>query len=192
MPANNKPIDKTKKSNKRCVNCVHWKGEYLPNKLYDTAMRPCARTGIGKYYYNLCKGFEWNPGKRYVMSPQETVENMVARYNNQASKYTYPLPSDADILTAMYKYFYNGSFGRESAWARVATERLKELIEQVSVKDNKIKALTAYIRNRGVCNGCIELHGDPGASCPKLRQCIEEGLYEFDMSQGVSIYSDNK
>ena len=61
-----KPIDKSKKSNKRCQNCKNWKGDYIPNKLYLTAKRPCLISGDGKYYYQCCKQFGWNEEKAYL------------------------------------------------------------------------------------------------------------------------------
>lgn len=61
-----KPIDKSKRSNRRCQNCRSWKGDYIPNKLYLTAQRPCVITGNGKYYYNCCKAFGWNDEKTYL------------------------------------------------------------------------------------------------------------------------------
>ena len=60
------PIDKSKKSNRRCQNCRSWKGDYIPNNLYPTAQRPCIISGIGKYYYNCCKKFGWSDEKTYL------------------------------------------------------------------------------------------------------------------------------
>lgn len=67
---NTKPIDKSKKSNKRCQNCRNWKGDYIPNELYLTARRPCLISGDGKYYYQCCKQFEWDDEKTYLDEPR--------------------------------------------------------------------------------------------------------------------------
>ena len=45
------PIDKSKKSNRRCWNCEHYAS--------------CKLTGQSKRYWNCCKNFEWNPEKEY-------------------------------------------------------------------------------------------------------------------------------
>lgn len=44
-----KPIDKTKKSNMKCGNCSHW-----------NAYGMCDLTEETKNYWNRCKEFEWN------------------------------------------------------------------------------------------------------------------------------------
>ena len=75
-----RPIDKSKKSNRRCVNCAHYK-ECSDNKYHN----PCARMTIcgGKLsshakllychtahkaidYWNCCKNFLWAPDKTYT------------------------------------------------------------------------------------------------------------------------------
>jgi len=61
-----KPIDKSKKSNKRCQNCQNWTGEYAPCELWLSAMRSCSISGTNKYYYQCCKQFGWNEEKTYV------------------------------------------------------------------------------------------------------------------------------
>lgn len=50
---NKKPIDKTKKSNIKCVNCENWyKSKNIPDPF-------CLLTGDNKNYWNRCKQFEW-------------------------------------------------------------------------------------------------------------------------------------
>ena len=65
----NRPIDRTKKSNRRCGNCKFWKdvgrkdrGEYRP-KCFNKSTRyyDCRRD-----YYNICKCFEWSEDKTYL------------------------------------------------------------------------------------------------------------------------------
>ena len=58
-----KPIDKSKKSNRRCVNCEFWPtyaGVRLDSKPFcKTGNRTCE-------YWNHCSQFKWNPNKRYL------------------------------------------------------------------------------------------------------------------------------
>lgn len=58
MP-NNRPVDKTKKSNIKCEHCKHW----------DEPMSDCKLTNKFKWYYNRCKQFEW--GEKYKGEKQE-------------------------------------------------------------------------------------------------------------------------
>lgn len=75
-----KPIDKSKKSNRRCVNCVHWKecssykdSPYKPKFRFGkygeriTPEKICPVAG-GKEinYWNCCQHFEWDPEKPYT------------------------------------------------------------------------------------------------------------------------------
>lgn len=67
-----KPIDKTKPSNKRCVNCTHYPNRQ-PNPTYNG--RPGWHTGAEDIcptannkpinYWNCCSQFDWNPDKIY-------------------------------------------------------------------------------------------------------------------------------
>lgn len=61
-----KPIDQTKKSNRRCVNCEH----YPHNSTYytgrDVINHPCQVSGKQVEYWNCCKLFEWTTKKTYV------------------------------------------------------------------------------------------------------------------------------
>ena len=56
-----KPIDKSKKSNRRCWNCAHY--GYANGDKYLNVF--CMLTGKSKEYWNCCKNFEWNPEKEY-------------------------------------------------------------------------------------------------------------------------------
>lgn len=60
-----KPIDKTKKSNRRCVNCEHYphKGTYYTNR--DVIEHPCEVSGKRVDYWCCCKEFEWSRDKVY-------------------------------------------------------------------------------------------------------------------------------
>lgn len=51
-----KPIDKTKKSNRRCANCKHW-----PDYYHD-----CPILRKRRAYYHCCPYFEWDTRKQYV------------------------------------------------------------------------------------------------------------------------------
>lgn len=46
---NNKPVDKTKKSNIKCEHCQHW----------DRITGICSSQNATKNYWNRCKQFEW-------------------------------------------------------------------------------------------------------------------------------------
>ena len=46
---NNKPVDRTKKSNIKCEHCKHWFKKW----------GLCTLTIEYKNYWNLCKEFEW-------------------------------------------------------------------------------------------------------------------------------------
>lgn len=64
-----KPIDKTKKSNRRCVNCEHYPSDktvYIETK--------CKETGRQINYWNCCKLFCWSTRKPYAEPPKEVSE----------------------------------------------------------------------------------------------------------------------
>ena len=55
---NKRPIDRTKKSNIKCVNCEYWAKENdLENNGKEVTY--CVLTGKDKHYWNRCKQFEW-------------------------------------------------------------------------------------------------------------------------------------
>ena len=56
-----KPIDKTKKSNRRCINCEHF-----PMRTSCYKPRHCDLADRDIEYWNCCKAFEWAKSKRYV------------------------------------------------------------------------------------------------------------------------------
>ena len=70
-----KPIDRSKASNRRCVNCVHWKdatpaktGMAWDNHTQGIVVRDriCSETGEGVNYWNCCRRFERDPEKEYT------------------------------------------------------------------------------------------------------------------------------
>lgn len=70
-----KPIDRSKSSNRRCVNCIHWKasdpektGLVWKNHFPGAVVREriCLETGEGINYWNCCRRFEWDPDKEYT------------------------------------------------------------------------------------------------------------------------------
>lgn len=69
-----RPIDKSKKSNRRCVNCVHWgdKAEKGINQRWEK-LYFCNVPKNGKKidYWNCCSCFEWNPNKNYVKEEKQ-------------------------------------------------------------------------------------------------------------------------
>jgi len=50
---NNKPVNRTKKSNIKCEHYKHW----------DRKLHMCALTNEDKNYWNRCKRFEWTEGE---------------------------------------------------------------------------------------------------------------------------------
>lgn len=64
---NRKPIDKTKRSNRRCVNCIHYKKcQKQPILSYWDRSLFCPVSGKRIEYWNVCKNFKWNPEKEYL------------------------------------------------------------------------------------------------------------------------------
>lgn len=67
-----KPIDKTKKSNRRCVNCMHYPNRQ-PNPTHigrpgwnSGAQYVCPEADNKPInYWNCCSKFEWNKDKIY-------------------------------------------------------------------------------------------------------------------------------
>lgn len=47
---NKRPVDKTKKSNKKCEHCNYW----------ERHGSICRLTRIKKNYWNICKEFAWS------------------------------------------------------------------------------------------------------------------------------------
>lgn len=55
-----KPIDKSKKANRRCCNC-----EYYPEDETAYAIKQCTKTKRYVNYWNCCQVFEWSSRKQY-------------------------------------------------------------------------------------------------------------------------------
>ena len=53
---NNRPIDKTKKTNIKCEHCKHWNKDRLAYCVVDNRYTN---------YWNRCKKFEWRTDKEY-------------------------------------------------------------------------------------------------------------------------------
>ena len=59
---NNRPVDKTKKSNIKCEHCQHYDREtkvtvFVLNHIED--WETCSLSGKPKCYWHRCKNFEW-------------------------------------------------------------------------------------------------------------------------------------
>lgn len=57
---NNRPLDKSKKSNIKCEHCVNY--GIRPNLVDKGGFQNpyyCKLTDHGKHYWNRCKQFEW-------------------------------------------------------------------------------------------------------------------------------------
>ena len=61
-----KPIDKSRKSNRRCVNCEHYPHRSTYYTVKDVMNNPCKVNGKRVEYWNCCKSFEWSKTKQYV------------------------------------------------------------------------------------------------------------------------------
>lgn len=68
-----KPIDKSKPSNRRCINCIHYpKRRPAPEPRFRSwnTVTPEAICGASNdkpiNYWNCCKQFQWNPDKSYT------------------------------------------------------------------------------------------------------------------------------
>lgn len=62
-----RPIDRTKKVNRRCINCIHWKER--SKKHLNNCLDKCFYCDVGAKdleYWNCCSHFEWDPGKVYI------------------------------------------------------------------------------------------------------------------------------
>lgn len=75
MEKQTKPIDRSKTSNRRCINCVHWKTATdvssieWDNRAQSLMEREkiCHTAGDkGINYWNCCKHFQWDPEKEYT------------------------------------------------------------------------------------------------------------------------------
>ena len=68
-----RPIDRSKPSNRRCINCIHYP-ERVPNPKFDKMQgcfsreKPdvCPTMRVAIDYWNSCAYFEWNPDKTYT------------------------------------------------------------------------------------------------------------------------------
>lgn len=61
-----RPIDKSKTSNHRCINCSAWDNR-VKNKTRDWSDPSwhCPKSGKDINYWNRCPLFRWNPNKVY-------------------------------------------------------------------------------------------------------------------------------
>lgn len=61
-----RPIDKSKPSNHRCINCTEWdKATKLPTRHWSDPEKHCDTANKDINYWNRCKHFQWNPNKLY-------------------------------------------------------------------------------------------------------------------------------
>ena len=61
-----RPIDKSKPSNRRCINCESWeKATALPVRCWDDPQKHCGEADKDINYWNRCPLFRWNPNKVY-------------------------------------------------------------------------------------------------------------------------------
>lgn len=60
-----KPIDKSKPSNHRCINCASWDRCTPIASNNGDDLRLCPERGKPVAYWNRCRHFQWNPNKTY-------------------------------------------------------------------------------------------------------------------------------
>lgn len=59
-------IDKSKPSNKRCINCAFWDSAKVITVIgWNTPERHCKEADHDVNYWNRCPAFRWNPDKLY-------------------------------------------------------------------------------------------------------------------------------
>lgn len=60
-------IDKSKPSNRRCCNCVGWKGKtpLPPARRTPSAYFLCPRSRRPMEYWSVCPMFKWDPDRHY-------------------------------------------------------------------------------------------------------------------------------
>jgi len=65
---NVRPIDKSKRSNRRCINCEAWPGYTDAQRHFEGQGRSpyCERAKRECEYWHCCKQFSWNPEKTYL------------------------------------------------------------------------------------------------------------------------------
>ena len=65
-----KPIDRSKPSNRRCINCVNWDtaADIPLVQSYNVLREKICDVAGGKEisYWNCCRCFRWNPNKQYT------------------------------------------------------------------------------------------------------------------------------
>ena len=67
MPTETRPIDRTKSSNRRCVNCAEYKNcRKMPVNGPISKALFCEKAQKHVDYWNRCRHFQWDPGKRYT------------------------------------------------------------------------------------------------------------------------------
>lgn len=77
-----RPIDKTKKSNKRCCNCASYV-EKNPGDIYNECK--CGITGQKKEYWNCCKNFAWRSDRVYKDELPNSASLHASRTNTRIS-----------------------------------------------------------------------------------------------------------
>lgn len=116
-----KPIDRTKKSNRRCWNCVHYQNR-KPNPTH--VGRPGWHTGPEDIcpiadnklidYWNCCRLFAWNPAKQYTEPLKDMIRIKLEEYRQKALELGITLNIDENIFiddNHLDCFWYGGYIG---------------------------------------------------------------------------------
>lgn len=87
---NPRPIDKSKKSNHRCVNCESFaeSAVYRPDGsiVLQLSYNFCAKTEMRKNYWNCCKDFSWAEEGNYIDSSVSCQDCISCKVDNDCHK----------------------------------------------------------------------------------------------------------
>ncbi len=115
-----KRVDMDKKANRRCANCTHFDG--------GEAMTHCSISHRQIYYWNCCKGFEWNKSKDLMLCRTVSISpELYAQIQTYLSPNTPPdARLDEDNIISITAKFSDGKEmdikccgvqdGKEPAW----------------------------------------------------------------------------
>ena len=92
-----RPIDRSKRSNHRCLNCTHFC--YVDGTIGKTC---CELTGDPKTFYNSCAKLEWDPELIYT-EPLEQEPEIVEECSYEVDDFYDTDPYTAAVSTSLQK-----------------------------------------------------------------------------------------